>query len=276
MASTIQPARPRPSVAEPHEVLDRRGFIGLAGAAVAAAAMPAIALAAETPEATDDVDADDPWLAEEETEPAEPARPAGDLPDLPPASPDPENMFGVDLNINVANVDAWLDRPDVAYRDVRMLRDPADYAAIGGDSDLTAVIEGFRIVPYPFVGTLQELPVGGAYDGPALFDVEWADGEVARATPNYVESELIVDDLFPKDKAVFIMCGGAGYANMMRKLLIYLGWDESRVYNVGAGWEYEGDRAIVLVQKSLSGEQTACFWRADYAMIDFDDLTPLE
>jgi hypothetical protein len=134
-------------------------------------------------------------------------------PPLPAAEPDMETQFGVDKNINIDTIDNWLGREDVAYRDVRMLFDPADYAAIGGEADLTRTIEGFKVVPYPYLATLSALPVSGAYAGNCLFAVNWgADGSIVSAEPNYEESMRILEELFPKDKAVFLMCGGGGYS----------------------------------------------------------------
>ena len=40
-------------------------------------------------------------------------------------------QFGVDANINESTIDNYLGRSDSVYRDMRMLKDPADYAAIG-------------------------------------------------------------------------------------------------------------------------------------------------
>ena len=143
---------------------------------------------------------------------------------LPASQPDETNMFGVDLNINMATLDEYLGRDDVVYRDVRMLFDPADYAAIGGNADLASTVEGFRIVPYPYLATLSALPVSGAYEGDTLFTLTWnEDGSIASATANYEESMLVLEDLFPKDKAIFLMCGGGGYAGMTKSLLIFLG-----------------------------------------------------
>lgn len=194
---------------------------------------------------------------------------------LPPADPDMENQFQVDKNINMTTIDQWLGRADVAYRDMRMIHDPADYAAIGGDPDLSIAIEGFRITPFPFIGTLQELPVAGAYDGPRLFDVEWDGPNVASATPRYQESQQIIDELFPKDKAIFIMCGGAGYAFMMRQLLIYLGWDASKLYNIGGAWDYTGDHPVILVRHE--GDETDyMLWRADIVDFGLEYLHPVK
>ena len=188
-------------------------------------------------------------------------------------------MFSVDKNINIQTIDNYLGRDDVVYRDMRMLFDPADYASIGGEADLTRTITGFKVVPFPYIATLQTLPVAGAYDGKRLYDVEWADnGSVISATPLYRESEMILTELFPKDKAVFLMCGGGGYANMMKQLLLYLGWDEAKLYNIGANWEYDGNNKLeLIVYPEKAGERNIyATWRADYAYIDFDKLTPLE
>ena len=194
---------------------------------------------------------------------------------LPAAEPDQNSQFGVDKNINVDTIDDWLNRDGVAYRDVRMLFDPADYAAIGGDADLTHTIEGFKIVPYPYIATLQTLPVSGAYSGDCLFDVKWAsDGSIKSATANYDASMMILEELFPKDKAIFLMCGGGGYSGMMKSLLIYLGWDASKLYNIGGDWSYKGKHSLELIvyPEDANGNKIYATWRADYAYIDFTRL----
>jgi rhodanese-related sulfurtransferase len=194
---------------------------------------------------------------------------------LPAASPDPESQFGVDLNINISTIDNYLGRSDVAYRDARMLYDPADFGAIGGNADLSSTITGFRIVPYPYLGTLTELPCGGAYSGETLYDLTWAaDGSIASAEPNYKESLTILEDLFPKDKSIFLMCGGGGYAASTKALLVHLGWDAEKIYNIGGNWEYKGSNSLELIEyaKDEGGEDLFATWRADYALIDFSLL----
>ncbi len=197
------------------------------------------------------------------------------LPELPLPQADESSQFGVDVNINQQTIDEWLGRDDVAYRDVRMLFDPADYGSIGGEADLTATIEGFKIVPYPYLATMQSLPVANAYKGNKLFEVEWnEDGTVKSAEALYEESMMIMEELFPKDKAVFLMCGGGGYAGMTKQLLIYLGWDETKLYNTGANWSYTGDHSLELVvyPEDKDGNNIYATWRADYAYIDFERL----
>lgn len=194
---------------------------------------------------------------------------------LPKPEADQNTQFSVDKNINQKTIDNYLGRTDVAYRDVRMLFDPAEYSAIGGEADLTQSIKGFKIVPYPFLGTLQSLPVANAYEGEKLFEVVWTqDGHVQSAKALYEESLKILEELFPKDKAIFLMCGGGGYANMTKELLLFLGWDKALLYNIGANWEYQGNNALYLLDYSedKDGNNVLATWRADYAYIEFDKL----
>lgn len=195
---------------------------------------------------------------------------------IPDASPD-DSQFHVDKNINMGSIDNFLGREDVEYTDMRMIHDPADYAVIGGDSDLTVTVDGFKVVPFPYIGTLQDLPVEGAYEGPKLFDIQWSeDGTVVSATPLYEESQQILEDLFPKDKANFVMCGGAGYAYMTAELLKYLGWDPKKVYNLGGAWDYTGYNANEFVRVDGNGKVHYYTWRANIPYIDFDLLNPIK
>ena len=63
---------------------------------------------------------------------------------LPVAEPNPENPFGVDMNVNMDSIDDYLNLSDAVYRDMRMPVDPYDYDAIGGSSIASATIEGDR------------------------------------------------------------------------------------------------------------------------------------
>lgn len=198
--------------------------------------------------------------------------------ELPLPSADPNSQFGVDANINMSSIDDWLGRDDVVYRDVRMLFDPADYGSIGGEADLTRTIKGFTIVPYPYIATLSKLPVEGAYEGNCLFSLTWDDiGSIVSATANYEESMTFLKEMFPEDKAVFIMCGGGGYSGMTKALLIFLGWDEKLLYNIGANWTYEGENKLELIEYSEDAEGNNIYatWRADYAYLDFSKLHPV-
>lgn len=201
------------------------------------------------------------------------------LPQIPDAAPDETSAFGVDKNININNIDEWLGRDDVAYIDVRMLVDPGDFSKIGGDPVLSGTIEGFEVVPYPFLANLTGLPEEVAatqYNGPTLFTLTWdEEGNIATITPNYEESEMIIKDLFPQDKHIFLMCGGGGYAGFTRALLIKLGYDPAKVHNIGGFWQYNGNHKVNV--KVSYGENNKyeynAFHRLRYHLIDFEQLT---
>jgi hypothetical protein len=200
--------------------------------------------------------------------------PADFFPPLPPPEPD-SGLFGMDLNINMTTIDDFLCRPDVAYFDVRMFFDPADFPAIGGISNLTRALPGYRVVPFPFIATLSAMPVDGAYEGDKLFEVVWSeDREILKVTPNYLESETILSELFPKDKKIFLMCGGGGYSFLIRSLLIHQGWDENMIYHTGGNWHYEGTKALNMIvnPEDADDDLILATWRVNYAFIDFDRL----
>lgn len=176
--------------------------------------------------------------------------------------------FGIDKNINEKTIDDYLNRTDTIYRDMRMLKDPGNYEAIGGDSYLSGFIKGFEVVPYPYLVNVKGLPeeVGSTYEGTTLFTEE--NGEYKA---NYKESMQILEYLFPKDKNIFLICGGGGYAGMTKTMLVKLGWDENKIYNIGGYWYYEGKNKV----ETKNGEKYA-FYKVLYHDIDFNNLTKIK
>ena len=177
--------------------------------------------------------------------------------------------LGIDKNINESTIDKYLNRSDAVYRDMRMLEDPGNYEAIGGDRYLSGYIEGFEIIPLPYILPVDGLPegVGDTYTGTTLFYIE--DGVYK---PNYEESMHIIEELFPKDKVIFLMCGGGGYAGITKNFLISLGWDENKIYNVGGYWYYQGEHNVE-VKKIENGVVTYDFDNLPYHDIAFESLT---
>ena len=178
--------------------------------------------------------------------------------------------FGIDKNINESNIYKYLNRDDAVYRDMRMLVDEADYENIGGDSYLSGFVKGFEVVPYPYLVNVMGLPkeVGNSYQGPTLFTVD----EKGNYKANYKESLDILKYLFPKDKTIFLMCGGGGYAGMTKNLLVANGWDKDKIYNVGGYWYYDG-KNTVNIKRSVNGGDVYDFWKVTYHDIDFDRMT---
>lgn len=177
--------------------------------------------------------------------------------------------FGIDKNINETTIDNYLNRTDSVYRDMRMLKDPGNYEAIGGDSYLSGFIKGFEVVPYPYLVNVTGLPeeVGKTYEGNTLFTFK--DNEYI---PNYKESMEILEYLFPKDKNIFLMCGAGGYAGSTKNMLISLGWDKNKIYNIGGYWYYNGNNNVI-VKRETNNKTTYDFWKVNYHNIDFTSLT---
>ena len=191
----------------------------------------------------------------------------------PEVSEGQRGELGIDANINESTIDNYLGRSDSVYRDVRLLIDPGNYAAIGGDSMLSGFVDGFEVVPYPYIVNVTGLPeaVGATYTGPTLFTEE--NGLV---TPNYAESTEILEALFPKDKTIFLMCGGGGYSGMLKNLLVSLGWDQNKIYDVGGYWYYNGDHNVEVKRVTPDGETVYDFYKVPYHNIDFTTLTEIE
>ena len=180
--------------------------------------------------------------------------------------------LGIDKNINEETIDEYLEREDSVYYDMRMLVDTAHYENIGGDSYLSGFVKGFEVLPYPYLAPVEGLPeeVGDPYKGKTLFsknDLEesWAGEYIA----NYEESMDILEYFFPKDKYIFLMCGGGGYAGMTKNLLVSLGWDKDKIYDVGGYWYYKGKNNINIKNEELNSYD---FWKLNYHNIDFDSL----
>jgi rhodanese-related sulfurtransferase len=188
----------------------------------------------------------------------------------PQVSEGERGQLGIDKNINESNIDDYLGRSDSVYRDMRMLIDPANYEAIGGDAYLSGFVKGFEVVPMPYLIPATGLPeaVGSSYTGTTLFSQN-EDGEYVA---NYVESMDILEALFPKDKNIFLMCGGGGYAGMTKNLLVSLGWNEEKIFNVGGYWSYKG-KNNVAVKTERDGKVAYDFFKVPYHNIDFSTLT---
>ena len=188
---------------------------------------------------------------------------------LPEVTGGERGNLGIDKNINEETIDNYLGREDSVYRDMRMLVDPGNYGAIGGDSYLSGFVKGFEVVPLPYIIPVKGLPeeVGDTYTGKTLFNLN----EDNTYSANYEESLKILEYYFPKDKKIFLMCGGGGYAGMMKKFLVSLGWNENNIYNTGGYWFYSG-KNNVEVKRKIDDEVTYDFWKVTYHDIDFDSL----
>lgn len=183
--------------------------------------------------------------------------------------------YGIDKNINETTIDNYLNRTDTVYRDVRMLVDSANWENKGGDRYLTGYIKGFEVIPSPYLASYTEEyikqkekeNISGLYTGDTLYILN-DDGSY---TPNYTESLSILEAIFPKDKNIFIMCGAGGYAGQVKDMLISLGWNKDKIYDIGGYWYYEGKNSIE-VKTTIDGKDYYNFSKVPYYNIDFKSL----
>ena len=85
---------------------------------------------------------------------------------------------------------------------------------------------------------------------------------------NYKESEAIINDIFPKDATLFVMCQVGGRVQPFLTLLAQLGYNMDNVYNVG-GWNQIKDL------KDYGGYEVALGIGASAITYDFSALTPV-
>ena len=182
-------------------------------------------------------------------------------------------QLGIDKNINEETIDQYLNLPDSLYYDMRMLVDVAKYENIGGDSYLSGFIKGFEVIPLPLVVTVKGLPeeVGETYQGKTLYTLT----EEGKYIANYEESLTYLEYFFPKDKVLFLMCGGGGYAGMMKNMLVNLGSNQDKIYNVGGYRYYKGNNDI-KVKRLVDDKVKYDFWKVTYHDINFKQFTEIK
>ena len=85
---------------------------------------------------------------------------------------------------------------------------------------------------------------------------------------NYKESEAIINDIFPKDATLFVMCQVGGRVQPFLTLLAQLGYNMDNVYNIG-GWNQIKDL------KDFGGYEVSLGIGASAITYDFSALTPV-
>lgn len=123
-------------------------------------------------------------------------------------------------SIGTDNLIDYLGRDDVFYVD---LRDYSDYAQ--------KHFRNFECIP--FFGFIWDEAAGTDPEKIQLYG-----GPVTDPVPNYEESDELLEELFPKDKPLLIMCQSGGRVTMLMEILEARGWDMSQVYNVGGLAQY--------------------------------------
>ena len=68
------------------------------------------------------------------------------------------------------------------------------------------------------------------------------------------------------------MCGAGGYAGSTKEMLVALGWDENKIYNIGGYWYYNGNNNVE-VKRTTNNKTYYDFYKINYHNIDFTNLT---
>ena len=145
-------------------------------------------------------------------------------------------------SINKDNLHEYLNREDVLYIDLR------DYADFGGKH-----LRNFEVIPYfaYIYGTEGQL----------------FSGDVTAPVATYEESVEIMEVLFPKDATLFLMCQSGGRVAKCIQLLEALGWDTSKIYNVGGMGQFTSDALVSVTSNPAEMKLEATY--------SFEGLTPV-
>lgn len=122
-------------------------------------------------------------------------------------------------SVNATNLQDWLGLDNVVYID---LRDYADYAK--------KHLRNFECIPY--FAAIFNADANGA-DLPQLYS-----GSPAEPVATYKESLDLIHAMFPTDKTIFLMCQSGGRVSQCMTLLEKLGYDMTKIYNVGGMGQY--------------------------------------
>ncbi len=149
--------------------------------------------------------------------------------------------------VSVDNLVDYLGRDDVVYID---LRDYNDYAK--------KHLKNFEVIPY--FATIFDAEAG-TEGKPQLFG-----GTVTEPVATYEESMDLLEAMFPKDKTIFLMCQSGGRVAQMMTLLNSLGYDMSKIYNVGGMGQYTDSKFAEYTTDTAELAVTATY--------NFEGLTP--
>ena len=160
------------------------------------------------------------------------------------------NYTNACASINVSNLHEYLGRDDVLYID---LRDYVDYGS--------KHLRNFEVVPYFAY-------IFNAEAGTNPEKIQLFGGSVTEPVAAYEESVELLEVLFPKDKTIFLMCQSGGRVAQCMTLLDSLGWDMSKIYNVGGMGQYTAEEYAPYTTNAAELKVQATY--------SFEGLTPVK
>ena len=146
-------------------------------------------------------------------------------------------------SVNVDNLTEYLGRVRFLYID---LRDYNDYAK--------KHLRNFEVIPY-FALILMKRQARKANRG--CMAERWTLQSQRMKNP-----AALLEAMFPKDKTIFLMCQSGGRVAQMMKLMNSLGYDMSKIYNVGGMGQftdakfapYTTDNAEIVLEATYNFE----------------------
>lgn len=126
--------------------------------------------------------------------------------------------------INASNLDKYLFREDVQYIDLRGIDDIIN----------DGYISGFEFIPFHAMiasfsspSTLYKMKDVKDENG------KWTyAGQIGGFYPQYQESAQVINNMFDKNKYIFFVSQAGSEGSYMINLLIQLGYDGNKLYNV--------------------------------------------
>lgn len=123
-------------------------------------------------------------------------------------------------SINAENLQDYLGRDDVVYID---LRDYSDFSQ--------KHLRNFESIPFFAYIWNKEANTDTSM-------IQLYGGDPTDPVAVYNESDELLNELFPKDKTIFLMCQSGGRVVHMMNILAAKGYDMSKIYNVGGMGQY--------------------------------------
>lgn len=181
-----------------------------------------------------------------------------------PAKMDKSNNMSLSP-INPKNIDDYLFRDDCIYIDTR---DPEQFYEEGS-------IAGF--VNIPFYGYICDFKKGTG----SLFTFTKISDEILLGDPgsfiaNYEESEEVIKSMFPKDKNILVIATAGVESCYLLNLLVQLGYDEEKLYNVGSFTTGMGNDIAYVSRKDAKYLIKPFYVDDTVISYDVEGLTPIE
>lgn len=190
----------------------------------------------------------------------------GNNKDIPPKNNATDNDAMLSP-INTKNIDQYMFRDDVQYVDLR-----------NSESVLNdGYIAGFEFIPYYSV-------IASFSEHEALFQMKSNKddsgktihaGQVGGFVAQYEESEKMIENLFSKEKYIFLISIGGSESAYLINLLLQLGYNGELLYNIGGVSNNDGVESYTNISsnkyyiKGHPGIQAS----VEYGFLD--NLTPI-